>query len=49
MSKYIRKWGEIARTAILIQVAKYGIIVVGFRGRGQRHRTVVSPTPIDRV
>ena len=26
------------------QIAKYGIIGVGFRGRGQRHRSVVSPT-----
>ena len=42
-SEYIRKWGGIARTEVLIQVAKSGIIVFGFRGRGQRHCTVVSP------
>ena len=48
-SEYITKNGGIARTEVLIQVAKYGIIVFGFRGRGQRHCTVVPPTPIDRA
>ena len=41
--------GGIAGVEVLIQIAKYAIIVFGFRGRGQRHCTVVSPTPIDRA
>ena len=32
---------------VLIQIAKYAIIVFGFRGRGQRHCTLVSPTPTE--
>ena len=37
--------GGIAGAEVLVQVAKYGIIVFGFRGRGQRPGMVVSPTP----
>ena len=42
-------WGGIAGVEVLIQIAKNAIIVFGFRGRGQRHCTVVSPTPLSDI
>ena len=41
--------GGIAGAEVLIQIAKYGIIVLAFVGEFQHQRTLVSPTPIDRA
>ena len=39
--------GGIAGAEVLIQIAKYGIIVLAFVGEFQHQRTLVSPTPTE--
>ena len=46
-SEQIRKWGENRQNGSFDSNSKICYNCLGFRGRGQRHCTVVSPTSCD--